>query len=208
MPHYWWQSVFSIFDACSPRCLTSSALSRSSQNRRLCWFYPSLSYQLCQSTNNASNCRGPNEEPPLRHWNIKIVLDGPGKEEVAAGIFSSVEYRLHETFEDRMRQGTSETFIEIPESWSDRWQRKRTHHFRSKKKAGVNSTCRSSLKLSRGAKNSRFSMISTSQARNMRLVTQSYAFPQSFWLLYHWQRTLIWHVIVLQRGEGSPVRGA
>lgn len=45
-------------------------------------------------------------DPPLRHWNIKIFLEGPGKEEIAASVFSNAQYRLHETFEDRMIQGT------------------------------------------------------------------------------------------------------
>ena len=52
------------------------------------------------------------EDPPLRHWNIKIVLEGPGKEEVPAAIFSNAQYRLHETFGDRMIQGTGSIYSE------------------------------------------------------------------------------------------------
>ena len=56
-------------------------------------------------THGASNHSDASEEPPLRHWNIKIVLAGSGKEEFPASIFSNVQYRLHETFGDRMIQG-------------------------------------------------------------------------------------------------------
>lgn len=59
-------------------------------------------------------------EPPLRHWSIRIYLEGPGKEEVAAGIFSNAQYRLHETFEDRMIQDkSSPPFLIKEKGWGE-----------------------------------------------------------------------------------------